>query len=97
METKPNDYWLLILNVPIPSEQNIQTLWSQGKLENTQMLTFTMILAHKIVCSDGAINEIKTYFENKTISRGPDFIIGDFDSIDPQSIKWLDDTVTIPK
>ena len=67
------------------------------KLENTQMLTFTMILAHKIVCSDGAINEIKTYFENKTISRGPDFIIGDFDSIDPQSIKWLDDTVTIPK
>lgn len=61
------------------------------------MLAFTMILAHKIVCSDGAINKIKNYFKDEKISRGPDFVIGDFDSIDPQSIKWLDDTVIVPQ
>jgi thiamine pyrophosphokinase len=53
----------------------------------------TLVLANKIICLDGAINKLKKYFENDPISRGPDFVIGDFDSIDPQSIKWLEDTV----
>lgn len=61
--------------------------------EKRQISSFH-VLAHKIICLDGAINKLKDYFENgETISRGPDYIIGDFDSIDPESVNWLNDKV----
>ena len=63
--------------------------------DHPQLTINKVFLAYKIVCLDGAINKLKNYFESleKSFPRGPDFIIGDFDSIDPESIKWLNDTV----
>lgn len=57
-----------------------------------------MLLAAKIVCLDGALNRFKNFItanaaNREKILRGPDFIIGDTDSIDPDSIDWLNRTV----
>ncbi len=56
-------------------------------------------LAHKIACTDGAVNKLKDYAVrgNKHLERGPDYIIGDFDSLKKESLKWLDDQVCIYK
>ena len=53
-------------------------------------------LATKIICLDGAVGRLKSYSEKSKsfqFKRGPDYVIGDFDSIDPDSLKWLNDKV----
>lgn len=52
-------------------------------------LTINAFLAFKIICLDGAVDRIKSHFESQDIVRGPDYIVGDLDSISADAIKWL--------
>ena len=64
-------------------------------MHHSKPISCNYSIAFKIVCLDGAIKKIKRYSEesHRNFNRGPDFIIGDFDSIDEDSINWLKNKV----
>ena len=43
------------------------------------------------------MNKLKEHVEatGVPLKRGPDYIVGDLDSIEPESIKWLNDQVAL--
>ena len=58
---------------------------------NIRIILIYMLIAAKIVCLDGALNRFKNFMtanaaNSEKILRGPDYIIGDNDSIDSDSI-----------
>lgn len=65
-------------------------------IQSSDDFGFQSFLARKIVFTDGAVNVYKEYYENvkgHKSERGPDFVIGDMDSIDSESLEWLNDKV----
>ena len=46
--------------------------------------------------TDGAVNIYRDYYdkiEKNNIDRGPDYVVGDMDSIDSESLDWLNNKV----